>query len=389
MTAKKKASPWLTVLKVAAVIVALAAFWSVFRKIDVAKTFALILQLGWLLPLIIIPYGIFIVLDTFGWQAIFPVLERRTTFFKLMLVRFATEAILFSIPAGVALAESVKLFLLKKQFGIPIPEGVAGVIARKCLHGITQSIYVVLSVVLGFMVLQANSIKLIGVPHIAWIVLVVALGMLGIFAGITLLFFSGTAAERLHRLLMKIPIESVRKAVLSREEKFHEADRFLGEVKTLPKSRFILSTALLLAAWTMESVETYFILRLLGVELGFIDVMSFEATISLLKSVFFILPAGLGVQDLGYVTSLYAFGVPDAANVGAAFVVLKRTKELFWIAVGYGLLWMMGVRSRGDAETVTQETELEKSEKLQASAGKNESQKIQAGEASREAERIK
>jgi hypothetical protein len=33
-----------------------------------------------------------------------------------------------------------------------------------------------------------------------------------------------------------------------------------------------------------------------------------------------------------------ALGLPEAASLGAAFVLLKRGKELFWIAVGYGLL---------------------------------------------------
>ena len=53
----------------------------------------------------------------------------------------------------------------------------------------------------------------------------------------------------------------------------------------------------------------------------------------LLRSVAFFTPAGLGVQDLGYATALG--GAPDAV---LAFTLLKRCKELFWVAVGYGLL---------------------------------------------------
>jgi hypothetical protein len=49
-------------------------------------------------------------------------------------------------------------------------------------------------------------------------------------------------------------------------------------------------------------------------------------------------PAGLGVQDLGYVLSLRAIGIPDAATVSAAFVLLKRGKDVFWILVGFLLL---------------------------------------------------
>ena len=49
-------------------------------------------------------------------------------------------------------------------------------------------------------------------------------------------------------------------------------------------------------------------------------------------------PAGLGVQDAAYVLCLRALGVPDATTLGAAFVVIKRGKDLFWIVVGFLLL---------------------------------------------------
>jgi uncharacterized membrane protein YbhN (UPF0104 family) len=56
-------------------------------------------------------------------------------------------------------------------------------------------------------------------------------------------------------------------------------------------------------------------------------------------------PAGLGVQDAGYVLCLRALAVPEATTVGAAFVVLKRGKDLFWILLGFLLL---GVGRRRD-----------------------------------------
>jgi uncharacterized membrane protein YbhN (UPF0104 family) len=59
---------------------------------------------------------------------------------------------------------------------------------------------------------------------------------------------------------------------------------------------------------------------------------------SLVRNVVFVVPAGLGIQDAGYAACFGALGVPEAASLGAAFVLLKRGKELFWIALGYGLL---------------------------------------------------
>jgi uncharacterized membrane protein YbhN (UPF0104 family) len=59
----------------------------------------------------------------------------------------------------------------------------------------------------------------------------------------------------------------------------------------------------------------------------------------LFRHVMFLLPAGLGAQDAGYVAFLAALGVPNPVSLGAAFVVLKRGKELLWAAVGYALLF--------------------------------------------------
>lgn len=63
-----------------------------------------------------------------------------------------------------------------------------------------------------------------------------------------------------------------------------------------------------------------------------------EVSASLVRNLVWMIPAGLGVQDLSYLTLLRALGVPDALNVAAAFLVLKRAKECFWPLVGYGLL---------------------------------------------------
>jgi uncharacterized membrane protein YbhN (UPF0104 family) len=67
-----------------------------------------------------------------------------------------------------------------------------------------------------------------------------------------------------------------------------------------------------------------------------------EAAIIVVRSAAVPVPAGLGVQDVGYVLCLKALGVPDATTVGTAFVVLKRGKDLSWILVGFALMALGG-----------------------------------------------
>jgi hypothetical protein len=74
-------------------------------------------------------------------------------------------------------------------------------------------------------------------------------------------------------------------------------------------------------------------------------VAAVEVALSFVRNVVFVLPSGLGIHDLGYVTFLAAFGVADPVTTGAAFMILKRGKEIFWALVGYTLL-LTGPRKR-------------------------------------------
>jgi hypothetical protein len=53
------------------------------------------------------------------------------------------------------------------------------------------------------------------------------------------------------------------------------------------------------------------------------------------------------VQDLGYVALLHQVALPDAAAVGAAFVLLKRSKEAVWMLLG----WILLLRAQASAAT--------------------------------------
>jgi hypothetical protein len=52
----------------------------------------------------------------------------------------------------------------------------------------------------------------------------------------------------------------------------------------------------------------------------------------------FVVPAGIGIQDLGYALFLRALAVPNASEVAAAFTLLKRGKELLLVTLGLCLL---------------------------------------------------
>jgi uncharacterized membrane protein YbhN (UPF0104 family) len=94
-------------------------------------------------------------------------------------------------------------------------------------------------------------------------------------------------------------------------------------------------------------VDTAIVLRLVGGPLDWSCAVAAEVGISMIRSVGNVAPAGLGMQDAGYVTVFRAMGLsPEGA---AAFVVIKRAKELLWIATGYALLALLRRRRTASA----------------------------------------
>jgi uncharacterized membrane protein YbhN (UPF0104 family) len=111
-------------------------------------------------------------------------------------------------------------------------------------------------------------------------------------------------------------------------------------LKTLGKGAHPIPALLILVAWLLESVESWIILRALGVEISWVTVLSFDAALSVVRTAAAFAPAGLGAQDLGYLAFFEAYGIPNASAIGPAFLVLKRTNQLVWVAIGFTLLML-------------------------------------------------
>jgi uncharacterized protein (TIRG00374 family) len=133
---------------------------------------------------------------------------------------------------------------------------------------------------------------------------------------------------------------------------FERVDR---ELVALAKSHHVVALALLVTQWMLEAVGSWVILRALGVELGFVTVLAVDAALSVVRALAVFAPSGLGVQDLGYLAFFAAVGVPDVAGIGPAFLVLKRAKELFYVVLGFALLFAMRGRGRGERAAATLE----------------------------------
>jgi uncharacterized protein (TIRG00374 family) len=314
---------------------------------DLSKVGALLREAGPGVAVIGLPYLVAVMLDTAAFTTLFGVLGRRVRFARLLGVRLSAEAVTMSLPAGAVFAESLNPMLLKARCDVPVEHSVAGMAARKWLQMRAHSIYIAASAVVGFGVLSACSRALVHFGALPWVVLASAAVPLSLSVGMSSAFRRGRLAEKALALLARFPNARLRTWLEARRAGFHLTDSNMAAFGERAAGRSVAAATLLyVGAWLMESIETLLILRVLGANVGFVEVFSFEAGLSLVRCLVFFAPAGLGVQDLGYMAFFSALGLPDAAALGPAFVLLKRSKEIFWIAAGYAILFFAGGRPR-------------------------------------------
>ncbi len=331
----------------------LACFANMLWRADLRRAARLAADVGPSVALVVLPWAVVMAFQTIGYVRILGVLARRPPFLRVLSVLVSGEAVLMSMPGGGAIADGLNPYLLNRRCGVPYPEGLAAVAARKSLIVLTNGIYMAIAVIAGGAWLGAASQALLGGSGLRWVVTAAAAVLFFSALVLSRALLSGTLAARSHALLRRIPSARLARWLAAREPGFAATDRHFAALAGAGGAAFATAGAAFLAAWLVEGAEAWLILRLLHVDVSYAEVIAFEVVVSLLRSMAFMVPAGIGVQDAGYVAFFGAFGIPDAPTVGVAFVLIKRAKEIVWIAIGLSLFPLMGDRPRPAAESPT------------------------------------
>jgi hypothetical protein len=182
---------------------------------------------------------------------------------------------------------------------------------------------------LGFTAMQAASPRILGVEGLGWFVLLAGVFLLGAAQLLRSVLSGGALAAKTLSLLLRVPSTRLREALLRADRHFLETDGRLKDYFGAGALRWLTPLPWFAASWLLESLETFLILRCLGVDIDFRTVAAFEVALSFARNVLFVLPNGLGLNDLGYLTFLSAAQVSEPLATGAAFMILKRGKEAF------------------------------------------------------------
>jgi hypothetical protein len=322
----------------AVVGVAGVLLFKAFAGLDTGATWRALTEAGRWAPLAFVPFVAAMTFDATGIGILLGTLGRRVRLARLLPIRIATEALHLTAPAGFVVADSATAALLDSRCQVPVDEGAVLAIARKWLVMRAHGAYIALGAAGGATLLAGVSSRSLGGPWLPW-----AVGASGLLPlTLSLLLGAGfrgrPALARIQAALGRLPIRAVRQRVARWQTGAARVDAKLARVGAARRETWI-ACASFFGGWICETLETALIVKLVGGPLDLPFAMGVEVGISMLRSVGNVAPAGLGVQDAGYAVLFEAVGLPP--HTTAAFVLLKRAKELVWIAFGYGLLITM------------------------------------------------
>jgi uncharacterized protein (TIRG00374 family) len=307
----------------------------------------LVNSLGLRLPLLLLPNLAAFLAETIGWWLSFARLRGRPALAGLLAVRVMVDALMLGLPSGSVMSETVQPYILKRRCGVTMETGIVATVARKFFVVFSHGLFLALATILAWDVLDADSTAAIGHRGLPGLLLLTSAVLVGVALAGILATARGRLADRVHRGLDRLGGRWIGSWLERNARRFQRTDEELAAFFRHGPLGLVLPIALYVLAWLVRSLETWLFLRLVGVSIPLSVAMVIETSLILVRAMAVPVPAGLGVQDTGYVLCLKALGVPDAVTVGAAFVLLKRGKDLFWILVGFLLLGFG--RRRGEA----------------------------------------
>jgi uncharacterized membrane protein YbhN (UPF0104 family) len=320
----------ITALRWGLVAAGIIFFVQLIRGADLDRAWMQLRHLGWPVVLVLLPTLAAMMLDARGWQAILGTLGHRVAWRRLLRMRVSVEAIVLALPGGSVAGEAAKMALLRRM-DVPLPVGAASLALTKLMLVASDTAYLALA---GLWL----SIAIASGAHASWIPVLLCFAGVAVTGtatiGLALVLRRSTAATKVALRLSASPIRFLARWFERRRAQAADLDAATRSHFAAPGRDRVGAFIPFALEWLCEGIETLIILYCLGVPIGIGPALAVDGLGSLLRALVFFVPAGLGIQDAAQVMLLASLGVSDPLATGTAFIVVKRTKEIFWIAIG-------------------------------------------------------
>lgn len=315
----------MTLLRLGLLLLGVGVLVALVLQQDPATVFASIRRLSWgFLVVLVFPVAGVMFFDTLGWRYAF--LRDQVPLAVLLRVRLAGEAFNLVTPTAALGGEVVKAWLLRDR--VALESSVPSVIIAKTTITVAQGVFLLIGIGLAALTLAGSTLL-----HAMELLLAVEVVALGLFIHAQTRGLVGRSA----RLLARLGIRG-----LAGNGAVARVDAALVEFYRREPRRLGLSIGYHLVAWLLGSLETWLILLFLDLPVSLATATVIEAFGTGIRFATFLVPASVGAQEGGYVVTFLALGLSTVD--GLAFGLVRRLRELVWIAMG---LLIFAVMRRG------------------------------------------
>ncbi len=319
----------LLVLRLVVVAALLALLARLIHPGDLARARGLVGQLRWSLALVLLPTLIAMAVDALGWRTILRTLGQRVRWRRMLELRLSVEAIVLAMPGGSVAGEAAKVALLERRAEVPLAVGAASLALTKLQLIASDAVYLLLAAITVGFTARGWRLDVPGKLAFAGAALTTVVTVV-----LALLLHRSQSGTWLARAIARLPSPAVRAWLERRRARFEELDRATRRHFESSRAARVACFLPFFAEWLIEAAETWLILRLVGTSLSLGQTLALDGVGSLLRAIVIFVPAGLGIQDAAQLMLMRELNVSDPIATGAAFIFIKRTKEVFWIVIG-------------------------------------------------------
>jgi glycosyltransferase 2 family protein len=320
-----------------------ALFAYLIRQTGVGTIAHYLAMMGWGFAAILALSAARNLLRAASWYYAIDPQHRLVSFWSLMNVMLAGEAIKYLTATGPLLGEPAKAAMVRRE--VPLVAGFSSVIVENLIYNLT-----VFLLMLG------------GLPALAWLIdvpqrlqvaawlfaatLIVAIGFVWL-AVRGRWFILARMLEQLRRL-------TGRRAAVEQENSPSRFVKVIARVREVEanvyafyehrRSAFFGIFAINVLAHLINVVEVCLILALMRLPstlaIGFVV----EAVTKVINGAFFFVPTRAGVYESGNALTLKAIGLTSSA--GIALAIIRKLRAFVWIAYGLGAIAVITLKDR-------------------------------------------
>lgn len=271
--------------------------------------------------------------------------QRGVTFWWLMNVMLAGEAIKYLTATGPLVSEPAKAAMVRRE--VPLLQGFSSVLVENLIYYLTAFVFMFAGLpalvwlaevpgdfkIAGFVLLLAIAVSIvIGWLAIRWESYVIARGLEQL---------ARLSARRGARKTEPGKIESIASKVRRIEENLYA---FYSH----RRSAFHLIFWLNMFSHLINVVEVYLILALMKLPATLVNGFLIEAVTKVINFVFFFVPTRAGVYESGNALILQVLGMSAAA--GVALAIIRKLRAFVWVGYGLGVIGVMMLNKKDEGK---------------------------------------